>query len=418
MRRVVTGVGVVMFLAAPSAAQVCDPASPQLGLVDLGTGTYKTFIGGLYAGGTNIRPAAHEAAGAAIAESIEPLDAAGSPDPNGRIVLISIGYSNMTQEWASGAKFEPESRELTFTAKAERLRATGQINPKLLIVDGAQGGMSTEKWAMPVNPAQEPWHTALARLAAAGSSRFQVQVACMKVAHASPAQCMAEDGSSLGDAGQIAVNAAASARNLKQAFPNLKLLYVITRTYGGYALTQLNPEPFAYETGWGVKWLIEAQIDGSGTYGNLNWDPNGGAAAAAWMSWGPYLWAKGVEPNHLGICWAPEDFREDDRTHPASRGVDKAGTALVRFFMEDATTRPWFRGACAGPADFDDDCDVDIDDAGAFFACARGPSVPMGPGCDGKDLDGDGDGDQGDFGLWQRLLSEETVPAGPKCLEE
>jgi hypothetical protein len=304
---------------------------------------------------------------------------------------------------------------LTFTAKAERLRATSQVNPQLLIVDGAQGGMSTEQWAAPLNPQQQPWNVALQRLEAAGSSRFQVQVACMKVAHARPSECMADDGTTLGDAGQIAVNSAAAVRNLKQIFPRLKLCYVVTRTYGGYTLTNLNPEPFAYETGWGVKWLIEAQIDATGAFGDLNWDPNNGPVVAPWLSWGPYFWANGLQPNQDGICWELDDFRENDRTHPASSGVDKAGTAFLQFFLDDTTTRSWFRGACGHPADFDDDCDIDKADVEAFIACAAGPEVPLAPECAARDLDADTDGDQRDFAILQLNLSEQFVPDGPRC---
>ena len=52
----------------------------QLSLLDLGNGTYKTFPGGLYGNGNLHRPPAHQAAGLAIADSIQPLNAAGAPD--------------------------------------------------------------------------------------------------------------------------------------------------------------------------------------------------------------------------------------------------------------------------------------------------------------------------------------------------
>ncbi len=329
-------------IASTAVGQPCDPAAPSTAIYDLGTGTYKTFEGGLYPGGINVRPAGHEAAGVALAESIEPLDVDGNPDTAGRIVLISIGYSNMTQEWAAGAVGDPGSIPFTFKAKAEALQQAGAVNPKVLIVDGAKGGQATNAWAAPINPSQDPWFTALTRLTNAGSSRFQVQIACVKVAHAGPNQCMAADGSATGDAGLIAFNSAATARNLKSAFPNIKLAYFLTRTYGGYALTQLNPEPFAYETGFGVKWMIEAQIAATGEYGNLNFDPQNGPVVAPWLAWGPYIWANGTNPNGLGIFFDLDDFRPDDRTHPARGAVDKVSGALANFFLTDSTTAPWF----------------------------------------------------------------------------
>ena len=49
---------------------------------------------------------------------------------------------------------------------------------------------------------------------------------------------------------------------LKQRFPNIALCYLSSRIYGGYATTGLNPEPYAYEGGFAVKWLIEKQFAG------------------------------------------------------------------------------------------------------------------------------------------------------------
>ena len=55
--------------------------------------------------------------------------------------------------------------------------------------------------------------------------------------------------------------------------PNVKLAYLSSRTYGGYATTPLNPEPYAYESGFSVKWLIEGQLKGEAA---LNYDPGEG----------------------------------------------------------------------------------------------------------------------------------------------
>src|SRR5262249_31011108 len=49
-------------------------------------------------------------------------------------------------------------------------------------------------------------------------------------------------------------------RFLKSVFPNVKQLFVHSRTYGGYASTTLNPEPFACEYGFATKWFVNAQI--------------------------------------------------------------------------------------------------------------------------------------------------------------
>ena len=49
-----------------------------------------------------MRPAAHESAGISIANAIGPLDTLGQPDPvRGRVVFVSIGMSNCTQEFSA-----------------------------------------------------------------------------------------------------------------------------------------------------------------------------------------------------------------------------------------------------------------------------------------------------------------------------
>lgn len=66
-------------------------------------------------------------------------------------------------------------------------------------------------------------------------------------------------------------------------------------------------------------------------------------------------------------------------------------------------------------ADFDDDCDVDIDDFHMFLACISGSAIPMTLGCENEDLDNDNDVDQSDFGFFQNCYSGPDQPADPNC---
>src|SRR5206468_3565872 len=97
------GQAVLVGLAPGRAA--ARPAPPKFDasglkpLAELGTRKYYGFEGGLYPGGTNERPAAHEAAGLALAAQVRPLDAAGKPAADGKVVLLSVGMSNTTQEF-------------------------------------------------------------------------------------------------------------------------------------------------------------------------------------------------------------------------------------------------------------------------------------------------------------------------------
>src|SRR5262249_36668500 len=93
-------------------------------------GTYKGESGGLYGDGKNEPPEAHQAAARKETAKIRPLDAQGQPAPDGKIVLFSIGMSNTTQEYQA------------FKALAER---DPQKSPRVVIVDGAQGGQAAEQ---------------------------------------------------------------------------------------------------------------------------------------------------------------------------------------------------------------------------------------------------------------------------------
>src|SRR5207244_6822737 len=96
-------------------------------LTELGTGEYQKFQGGLYPDGKNERPTAHEAAGLALAKQVQPFDADGKPSADGKIVLLSIGMSNTSQASQGFQKV---------------LASAGDVNPRLLFVNGSVGGMT------------------------------------------------------------------------------------------------------------------------------------------------------------------------------------------------------------------------------------------------------------------------------------
>ena len=215
-------------------------------LTDLaGDSQYKGQNGGLCGDGKNEPPDKHLKAAVRIASQVQPLDAEGKPSPNGKIVLISLGMSNTTQEFRS------------FMSLANR---DDKKSPFVVLVDGAQGGMEASAWANPAQIRQmgrpDPWSVMDQRLKEAGCSSEQVQVAWIKQARANPA--------SLGEfprhAQALRDNLATIVRKLKQRFPNLRIAYLSSRIYAGYAVTPLNPEPDAYESAFAVRWLIQDQI--------------------------------------------------------------------------------------------------------------------------------------------------------------
>ena len=298
---------------------VADPDNPfnhsLTALTDFGTTTYLGRKGGLYPEGSNERPAAHTAEGLRIAQSIKPLDTDGNVDEaNGRIVWLSIGMSNTGQ--ATTGFFEVM---LNYVDK----------NPKLALVNGAFGGQAINQIN---NPAGGYWNNIVEqRLKPQGLTPEQVQIVWFKQAEMGPTNTDFEEYTA-----ELKVKYASVMRILKQKYPNLKLVYLSPRTYAGYATTRLNPEPFAWYTGWTIKFLIEEQIAGSP---ELRF--KGDDAPVAWLSWGPYLWANGENPNANGLFYLQSDYSSDG-THPDHRGVQKIAREMFRFFTTDETTVPWF----------------------------------------------------------------------------
>jgi hypothetical protein len=309
-----------------SAARQADwakghPARESTGvppLPDLGAGMYKGEQGGLYPGGSNQPPQAHLEAGLKLMRQIAPLDRAGHPSPDGRIAMCTIGMSNTTQETRSFLKMAIFDRS---------------INPKLTLVDCAQGAQTASKIKDPNFPY---WNTVRARLRDAEVTPEQVQVVWVKEANPMPSEAFPQHARMLQN------DMAGVMHNLHDKFPNLKIAYISSRIYGGYAVGALNPEPFAYEEGFSMKWLIADQIAGKP---ELNYDPARGPVRAPWMIWGPYLWADGLKGRKDGmVTWKREDLGPDG-THPSLMGREKVAWLLLTFLKNDPTSRPWFLAA-------------------------------------------------------------------------
>jgi hypothetical protein len=273
-------------------------------LTELGTGRYKGEEGGLYPVGSNTPPPAHLANGVKLAHEIVPLDADGKPSPDGKIVLLTTGMSNTTMESQAFIKL-----------------AAGdpQINPHVLLLDGAQGGQTAKVIA---KPDANYWKEDDRRLAAAGVTAKQVQAVWLKQANAGPTEPFPTEAKRLEE------DIRADIKILSDRFPNLKQVFLSSRIYAGYASTPLNPEPHAYETAFADKWLIAEQIAGK-------------SDLRPWLAWGPYLWADGMKPRKDGLVWTREDLGPDG-THPSELGRAKVAKLLLDFFKSSPATRPWF----------------------------------------------------------------------------
>lgn len=306
---------------------------------DLVDGLYLGEPGGLYPG-SNERPRAHEKAGLTLANSIQPID--------GKIVMASFGMSNTTQEFSD------------FVDAVSPLKG---LNPELVLLDLARGGVDANDMG---DPTHSYWtDTVPQRLGRAGLTAGDVQVAWLKQAVRAPSGTFEQHTAEVYGALRTLVQL------LRVEFPNLKMLYLSSRTYGGYASGGLSPEPYAYEDGFAVKWLIEDQING---------DPGlaftGRDATAPWLSWGPYLWADGHNFRSDGLHYVCDDFRDDDGVHPAKGLLSKVTVQLRHFFSTDSTTEPWFmlqQDACPSAR-----VDVYGQGTGPFLGVSRLPRAATG----------------------------------------
>lgn len=330
-----TVLAAVIALTVPAVAGQCAPPGSRnlrVPLTDMGPWTYKGFAGGLYPSATNKMPADHQAAGIDKAGNIVPRDTAGNPDPSGKYVLVSIGMSNTTQEFCGSTPCGPG----TFMTQAA---ADPEVNHgTLAIVDGAAGGASADTWDSPADANYDRVRDF--RLTPRGLSEAQVQVAWVKVANPGPTMSLPAASS---DAYRLVTQTGNIVWALKVRYPNLQQVYLSSRIYAGYATTTLNPEPYAYESGFAAKWVIQAQID---QMRNGPPDPRAGdldyaTGPGAWIAWAAYLWADGQNPRSDGLTWEPADLAADG-THPSPSGRTKVGTLLMAFFKQSDHTRCWF----------------------------------------------------------------------------
>ena len=279
------------------------------------TDRYKGEDGGLYGGGRNQPPESHFKIARGATAAIQPLDPAGHPSKDGIIVLISLSMSNATQEFSLFKRLADEDP---------------RKSSSVTVVDCAQNGQAMAQW---VDPQAPSWVEADRRLEAAHVSPNQVQVVWVKLANMLPTGDLAEHGR------KLQKDTLALLHNAKARFPNLRVAYLSSRIYGGWTTIPLNPEPYAYEGAFAVRWLIQDQIRGNAS---LNHDPANGPVRASVLLWGPYLWADGTTPRRTdGLVYEAKDMLIDG-THPSDSGRRKVALMLLKFFQSDPLASKWY----------------------------------------------------------------------------
>jgi hypothetical protein len=280
---------------ARSTAECGQTSTGLVPLTDLGKRRYRGQQGGLYPGGQNRPSRAYLARGLAAAQRVRPI--------RGRVVFLSVGIANADQE---------------FRALERAAAGDLEINPAVTLVDGAMGGWDARRIA---RPGAGYWRAVDRRLAAEGATAGDVQVVWLKTV------ISGEDRAFPADAKALRNQLRSIVTLLTRRFRSLRLVYVSSRSYGGYAVSPFNPEPAAYDGGFAVKWLVQERVSSK--------------AKLPWVGWGPYLWADGLRPRNDGLTWACEDFKEDG-TQPSPAGSMKVARLLLRFFKSDLTAKSWF----------------------------------------------------------------------------
>lgn len=319
----------------PPPPPVVGPPTDTVRLPLTELASYFRNAGGLYPAALNVPPAGHDSAARASRNRVRALDVNGDESPFGKFVLISIGMSNTSAEWCSKSSGPP----CTAWSFMGRAAADPTLNHyTMVIVNGAADGQDAPAWTSPSSPNYD--RIKVGRLAPLGLSENQVEIAWIKLADARPTTSLPADSA---DAYVFLSNLGQVVRALKVRYPNLLLVFISSRVYGGYSATDWNPEPYAYEEGFSVKWAIESQINemrglvANPRAGTLNYAKK----TAPVILWGPYLWANGTTPRADGVTWDRTDF-EADGAHVSQSGETKVAGMLLGFFKTSQYTRCWF----------------------------------------------------------------------------
>jgi len=309
----------------------------RIPLNDLGAGSYYGFGGGLFPTGSNLDPSGHEATGRLAATSVVRRSKTGNTAATGKYILLSIGFSNAAQEWCGVVTTTklPACTAWSFTRKAATDTAVITVAQGLVVFDGAMGGQGIDAWDQTTDP---NYNVIKTRLGSKGYSEKQVEIVWLKIAHTFPTVSLPSPNA---DAYRLVIDAANTVRALRVRYPNLQQVFISPRIYAGYAASKLNPEPYAYESGFAVKWLVAAQIQQlqTGAIDPLAGDL--GPTVAPWIGWGAYMWADGTHPRSDQLQWVRADF-ETDGTHPSKSGEQKVAGMLMVFFKTSPFSACWF----------------------------------------------------------------------------
>ena len=308
----------ITTLSLQGQVQCDNDTTGNIPLVDLKTGFYLgTYQGGLYPGGKNKPPKTHLKKGLQISKSIKPLDSLGNVNyAEGKIIFAGFGGSTTG---------EP------FNHLVEIVQDDPSINPCLILLNATNAGEGMEGMTLD-NP--NYWDIIYEnRLEPKGITPEQIQIAWLfQGSRADTIFDMPGYRDAIKDRIQVTLS------SMLVRYPNLKLVYVASPYYGGYAdptyeMYKSIHEPGAYRCGFGYKWAMEAQITGDPDFKYM-----APGKVMPYMIWGPYTWADGINPRNYEV-----DYSTDGGGfHLSGSGKDKLAHIWNDFFKTDTLSEIWY----------------------------------------------------------------------------
>ena len=306
----------------------CDNDTSYLrSLIDLKTGLYLGYQGGLYPDGSNTMPYSHYADGMNISRQVFPLNADGAVDlVDGKVGFICLGAST------AGNAFNH------FKTVCEEDPA---VNPCLKFANCAVGAKGLE---VMIDTIEDAWYwddEVMPDLDYAGITRHQVEIIWVMVtSRIDTILIWPYQPQEVANKYEILMQV------LLKKFPNLKQVYLSGFNYGGYAdptkeFYDMIMEPSSYWNNWSVKFLIERQIED-----DPGLDYKAPDRVAPWLGWGPHIWADGLRANTTDhLRWVCEvDYKPDGGGyHMSNTGKDKMGKLIYDYFINSPIAADWFK---------------------------------------------------------------------------
>jgi hypothetical protein len=264
---------------------------------------------GLYPGGKNDIPEAHQRAGLRVAAAIRPLGPDGQPDDEkGRILALVLGHSNCA---------------MYFGAFGRHLKAhAAELHPRFELVNAAVGGQQLPQIRQFKGGV---WDKAAKMLAGPSHTPKQVQVLFLHTTWHGAGNFGMPPGPFPGTMQQMERALAEVLEHCLEAYPNLRLAYLTCD--GLRHFTRF--EPHVWQEAFAFKWLIEKQIKGEES--TAFEDKEGRPRRLPWLQWGPYIWDN---------TWDRSYFVRDG-VHPGEKALDLFVRKYWDFLKADPVARPW-----------------------------------------------------------------------------